>query len=300
MEENVFINYRRQTDAGIAGRIYDALSRELTGIAIFMDVDKLAPGDDFEESLQRTLASCRVFLPIIGAQWAQATDASGKRRLDDPEDFVRKELRTALDGGVRVIPVLIGDARMPTAAELPADLRPLAKRQAMEIRHERFNADVEALAQAITASAPGSRRKRWPSATAAAAAVGLALLAGMGFHYWQGRTAPTKDFIAGKPDHAWTKWLSQSDYQRVFDAQISRQRYPSKIEANAQGAEVRFRGYFVAFPAADFAFYSRHSVGDAEFDQFDADMKKRGFKQAFHQRIEVEKRGFNQGTWTKP
>ena len=56
MADNVFINYRRQTESGVAGRISDSLSRELPGISIFMDVDKLSPGEDFEQGLERSLA----------------------------------------------------------------------------------------------------------------------------------------------------------------------------------------------------------------------------------------------------
>jgi TIR domain len=113
MQGNVFVNYRREADSGIAGRIYDSLNRTLPGVSIFMDVDKLNPGDDFEEGLEKSLASCVVLLAIIGPQWAIMVDQSGQRRLDNANDFVRKELRTALDKGVRVIPVLIGGAQMP-------------------------------------------------------------------------------------------------------------------------------------------------------------------------------------------
>ena len=159
---DVFINYRRQTDSGVAGRVYDNLSRALPGASIFMDVDKLNPGDDFEVALGRSLESCKVMLAVVGPQWATLTDEHGRRRLEDPDDFVRKEIRAALEGGVRVIPVLVNGARMPEKSTLPADLQELAKRQAMEVRHERFNDDMAAVATAVATTTHGALRpRRW-------------------------------------------------------------------------------------------------------------------------------------------
>ncbi|BCG04861.1 hypothetical protein PPGU19_094290 (plasmid) [Paraburkholderia sp. PGU19] len=68
MPESIFIDYRRQTESGVAGRIYDSLSRDLPGISIFMDVDKLKPGDDFEQGLEKSLASCKVLLAVVGPE----------------------------------------------------------------------------------------------------------------------------------------------------------------------------------------------------------------------------------------
>ncbi|MES0136441.1 toll/interleukin-1 receptor domain-containing protein [Mesorhizobium sp. M0016] len=155
---DVFINYRRQTDSGVAGRAYDNLNRALPDASIFMDVDKLNPGDDFEVALARSLASCKIMLAIVGPQWAALTDEQGQVRLESPDDFVRKEIRTALQAGVRVIPVLVNGASMPKKSALPPDLQDLAKRQAMEVRHERFNDDMAAIASAI--AKPAARRPR--------------------------------------------------------------------------------------------------------------------------------------------
>ncbi|MER9763749.1 toll/interleukin-1 receptor domain-containing protein [Mesorhizobium sp. M0138] len=154
---DVFINYRRQTDSGVAGRVYDNLNRALPDASIFMDVDKLNPGDDFEVALARSLASCKIMLAIVGPQWAALTDEQGQVRLEPPDDFVRKEIRTALQAGVRVIPVLVNGASMPKKSALPPDLQDLAKRQAMEVRHERFNDDMAAIASAIASQRRGGR-----------------------------------------------------------------------------------------------------------------------------------------------
>jgi hypothetical protein len=212
MQGNVFVNYRRQADSGIAGRIYDSLNRALPGVSIFMDVDKLNPGDDFEDALEKTLTSCVVLLAIIGPQWAIMVDQSGQRRLDNANDFVRKELRAALDKGVRVIPVLIGGAQMPDASALPADLKALAKHQAMEIRHERFRADVDALAQAIAATTPGARGRRWRTAAIAAAAVLVIVAAAGSLYVKSGAVVHSNSPSANSSDSpAWTAWLDQEN-----------------------------------------------------------------------------------------
>lgn len=300
MQENVFINYRRQTDSGIAGRIYDSLSRALPGVSIFMDVDKLSPGEDFEVGLQKNLESCKVLLAIIGPQWATMVDSRGQRRLDNPDDFVRKEIGTALAKNVRVIPVLIGDAEIPDVASLPPDLKPLAKRQAMEIRHERFNDDVDALAQAIASIAPGARRTRWPVKAMATAVVFVLIVAG-GMLYWQlANTEQNGSRSSQRSDGpTWSAWLDQMAYQAEFDRQVQKRWYPSMIEAQLQGDVVKYRAFFVPFPSTTFGFYTQHSLNDEEFAQFDAQMTREHFTRVFQQRITVGQRAFNQGTWTK-
>src|SRR5690242_323377 len=127
----VFISYRRELDAGWAPWVYDKLSDHFGGDRIFMDLNSIAAGDDFAEVITRSVASCRVLIALIGKGWTGAVDAAGRRRLDDPADFVRLEIETALRHGIRVIPLLIGGATMPAPAELPASLAPIAHRQAL-------------------------------------------------------------------------------------------------------------------------------------------------------------------------
>jgi hypothetical protein len=303
MSDNIFINYRRQTDAGVAGRIYDALTRALPGATLFMDVDKLTPGEDFEQGLEKSLDSCKVMLAIVGPQWATHKEPDGTRRLDNPHDFVRREISKSLGKGVRVIPVLIGGAQLPTSAELPDDLKPFAKRQAMEIRHERFSADVEALAQAIANVTPGARgqSKRWLAAGGIAALV----LAG-GFAAFKA-TAPSSRgpqpaSATTKADPQWTEWLDQEGYQREFDRQVRNGWYPHLIEAQPpqrQGDPVKYRANYKPAESSTFRFHARHSINDAEFAAFDAEMSKSGYTRVFQQRIVLGPRAYNQGTWTK-
>ena len=137
--KGIFISYRRQDAAGNAGRLYDRLARHFGAERVFMDVEGIEPGLDFVETLEGAVASCEVLIVIIGAGWL-ATDNAGKRRLDDPKDFVRIETAAALARHIRVVPVLVDGAVMPRAEELPTDLAPLARRQAIELSNKHWDA----------------------------------------------------------------------------------------------------------------------------------------------------------------
>jgi hypothetical protein len=144
----IFISYRRQDSSGHTGRLRDNL-RARFGKLVFQDVDGIADGEVFESVLDKALKDCEVALVVIGPAWLTSTDAQGKRRLDDPQDWVRVETRLLLQRGIRVIPVLVGGAQMPQAADLPEDMRPLAKRQCRELRDTAWDADVAALTQRL-------------------------------------------------------------------------------------------------------------------------------------------------------
>jgi hypothetical protein len=89
---------------------------------------------------------------VIGKQWLPSVDEAGKRRLDDPDDFVRLEIATALKRNIRVIPVLVDAASMPRSNDLPDDLKLLVRRNALELSHSRFNADFGRLVAALKKS----------------------------------------------------------------------------------------------------------------------------------------------------
>jgi glycerophosphoryl diester phosphodiesterase len=136
----VFISYRRQETAWPARQLYDVLVAELGADRVFKDVDNIEPGDDFVERIQSAVGSCQVLLALIGPQWLTITDATGAKRLDDPADFVRLEVETALSrDDVRVIPILVDNAKMPTPQELPKGLAALTRRQAVEINPVNFD-----------------------------------------------------------------------------------------------------------------------------------------------------------------
>ena len=176
----IFISYRRDDSAGEAGRLADHLAQRFGRDRVFIDIDTIAPGTDFIVELERALSTTAVVLVVIGRRWLTASDAQGRRRLDAPDDFVRREIVTALRGEARVIPVLVQNAAMPSLSELPEALRAFASRQASAIQHEEFSADAERLANAIAPLV--SDRVAGPSLrTALFAAAALAVVLTIGF-----------------------------------------------------------------------------------------------------------------------
>jgi streptogramin lyase len=146
---DVFISYRRGDAAGHAGRVYDGLNSRFHRSRVFMDVDAIEPGVDFVERIQLAVASCDVLLVLIGETWIDMRAADGTRRLDEPEDFVRLEVAAALARDVRVVPVLVEGAAMPGPDDLPEDIRPLARRNAIELSDARWHYDMSRLIQAV-------------------------------------------------------------------------------------------------------------------------------------------------------
>jgi hypothetical protein len=128
----VFISYRREdTAGGYAKSIHDELARE-PGVHAFRDVDNLPFGVDWQDHIRAALRDCDVALVLIGKLWLTATDAAGRRRLEDPADVLRLEVAEVLGRPrVRVIPVVFGQAQLPSADELPPDIRALAGKQAL-------------------------------------------------------------------------------------------------------------------------------------------------------------------------
>lgn len=145
----LFINYRREDTAPYAGRLYDRLTAHFGAQQVFIDIDQILPGEDFVEAINRKVAACEIAIVSIGPNWLRVTDANGKRRLDDKEDFVRMEIVAALERNIRVIPILLGGAQMPRKEDLPDALAPLSRRNAIEVSETRFHSDVDRLIKAI-------------------------------------------------------------------------------------------------------------------------------------------------------
>ena len=141
----IFISYRRDDDPSAAGRLYDALSAKFGDDDVFMDLDTLEPGEDFWEVIKQALERADVQLAVIGRGWLTASDQSGERRLDDKEDFVRREIALALRVGVRVIPVLVNGAAMPAAKDLPSSIKRLTGRSGVQLTAANWRAGVEQL-----------------------------------------------------------------------------------------------------------------------------------------------------------
>ena len=149
MGRAIFISYRRDDTEGEAGRLFDDLVRSFGEDSVFMDVSGINPGVDFRQAIDENVGSCGVLLAMIGPAWCSIRNSAGSRRLDDPNDFVRLEIASALARNIAVIPVLVHDAKMPRPEELPDNLKDLAFRNSVEITHARWNSDVQLLTQAL-------------------------------------------------------------------------------------------------------------------------------------------------------
>ena len=171
MAGKIFINYRRDDSGGTAGRLHDRLAQTFGRTNLFMDVDHIPAGVDFVDYLPSQVAACDVFLAVIGPNWLDAKDDDGRRRFDNPDDFVAIEIAAALARNIRVIPVLVDGARTPKADKLPDAIKPLVRRNAVEVRNTNFGRDADALVDKVREalkSAPAVPRRSPFVASAAA------------------------------------------------------------------------------------------------------------------------------------
>lgn len=182
----IFLSYRRDDTSGYAGRLADGLADHFGAPHIFRDVDSIPVGTNFVNVINKAVSSCDVLVAVIGREWLTATNSSGQRRLDDPEDFVRLEIAAALDRNIPVVPVLVEGATMPAPKALPPALAELSHQNALEVSDTRWDYDMGRLVKAIdphTDAAPQAKRPRWlaPALGAAAAVIvltAIVLLAG--------------------------------------------------------------------------------------------------------------------------
>jgi len=145
----IVLNYRRDDAAGHAAHLYEDLVERFGEGNVFMDIDAMEPGVDFPKVIEGAVGSCDAFVAMIGQRWLSATDAKGRPRLENPKDFVRLEIEAALWREVRLIPVLVQDAEMPSSEDLPESLAPLAHKHALEIRDSSRRYDVDRLIDAL-------------------------------------------------------------------------------------------------------------------------------------------------------
>jgi TPR repeat protein len=164
----VFISYRRSDSAAHAGRLYDRLLAHFGKGSVFMDIDEIAPGEDFIEVINRSFDDCETVIVLIGPRWLARADGGSASRLDDPDDPVRMEVANALERKLRVVPVLVAGATMPGLTQLPSSLAPLSRRNAVDISDTRFHRDVDALIEALERPMPQPAKPRESPAAAAA------------------------------------------------------------------------------------------------------------------------------------
>lgn len=176
-DPKIFVSYRRSDSGGWTGRVCDRLEQHFSDI--FRDVEAIERGADFLRTIEEAIARCDVMLVVIGPDWLTTTTAEGRRRLDVPEDVVRKEVEWALArDGLRVIPLLIGGGKLPSKSALPETLRPLAARNSMELRADRFEDDLEELVRQLGGGSKlfGRSRVTWAAGAALVAAVVAAVV----------------------------------------------------------------------------------------------------------------------------
>jgi hypothetical protein len=143
--EGIFISYRRDESAGYAGRIAERFIEHFGEDRVFRDVDSVEAGLDFEEAIKSAVDSSGVLIAVIGKNWLTATDAAGRKRLENPDDYLRMEIATALQRNTRVIPLLVQGAAMPSAEQLPEDLASLTHRNAFELHDSSWNEELRRL-----------------------------------------------------------------------------------------------------------------------------------------------------------
>lgn len=143
----IFISYRRDDTGFGADRVHEAALDYVSNPAdVFMDIDGIPPGADVDDFISERVSECDVLFALIGRDWLEIQDPiSGLRRLEDPSDFVRIEIASALARNIPVVPLLMGEAPMPPAQELPDNLKPLARRNASRVGRASFKTDMARL-----------------------------------------------------------------------------------------------------------------------------------------------------------
>jgi hypothetical protein len=158
-EHRVFMSYRHQDSSGYAGWLYQLIAERMGMSKVFRDIDSIRPGLHFPTEIAQAVGSCSVALVLIGPNWLSAVDDEGRRRIDDPDDWVRLEIETALEKGLNVVPLLLQGAGMPPAELLPASIRGLSQVQAFPLRDDSFREDVKRVIELI--EAPQERRREY-------------------------------------------------------------------------------------------------------------------------------------------
>ena len=142
----VFICYRRENSSWVAGRIYDRLSQKFGRDVIFKDIDSIPLGINFKQHIESVVQQCSVVLVIVYHRWMGESAESGKSRIDDPNDFVRIEIESALSREIPIIPLFIEDAVIPSENDLPETMKGLVARHGMKVNNDPyFHRDMDRL-----------------------------------------------------------------------------------------------------------------------------------------------------------
>lgn len=151
----VFVNYRTGDEESAAAMIASELSRRFEPDRIFFASTSIEAGRRFPAELDRAMDECAALIAVIGPRWAQVQGADGRPALEAEQDWTRREIRTALDRGILVIPVLVGRATRIDRTVLPGDLLELADCQYRRFDHRNAPSDLAALGDALAGLLPG-------------------------------------------------------------------------------------------------------------------------------------------------
>jgi hypothetical protein len=165
----IFLCYRRDDSQDATGRLHDHLLQVYRSEQIVMDIDTIPPGVDFVDHINEQLERCTAVIAVIGRSWSTIIDHRGRRRLDQPDDLVRREIAIALRRQLPIIPVLVQGASMPHADELAEEIRPFARRNAISLSPVRWQEDVRRLVRALERfGPPPSKAPRVPASASTA------------------------------------------------------------------------------------------------------------------------------------
>ena len=186
MTSGIFISYRRLDSKSYARSICQQLENSFGKRRVFIDVDSIRPGENFQSVLNDDLEKCKIMVVVMGPRWLELLRFSGPIDSETSPDYVRLEVAAGLARNLPIFPVLVDGATMPDAKDLPEDLKSLAFRQAFSIRHESFSRDVRGLEQELRRFVP--RRPIWKLAAAAAGVIIVASGA-MSYYVWRSPVA---------------------------------------------------------------------------------------------------------------
>ncbi|AFZ17920.1 4a-hydroxytetrahydrobiopterin dehydratase [Allocoleopsis franciscana] len=143
MSVPIFISYRRADSAAEAGRLHSTISRELGEEVVFMDTSSIEIGTQWSEELEEALQAAQIVIVVIGPDWLRISDEYGLRRIDQDNDWVRREIEFTLRNGKKLLPLLVRGAKIPPSDKLPASISALTERQAVEIRDAYWAHDIK-------------------------------------------------------------------------------------------------------------------------------------------------------------
>jgi TIR domain len=248
----IFISYRRDDSAGYAGRLHEELEERLGAGQVFRDVEALRPGQDFVEAIDLRLRECRACVAMIGRDWLEARDEAGHRRLDQANDYVRLEIAAALGRpGVLVVPALVGGATMPNPDDLPPEINALGRRQAITLREETWESDVDRLASVITQHCGVRETARPMTQPMAAKTTGRGRLVAFGAAALVVVILAMKFAFGGggKADGASSESLNRASTTGVSDATpVGSKDQPAATTSVATIPAATGRGYAIAIP----------------------------------------------------